>query len=209
VTVRKKSQPAFSVYPHVAKAVSYACELHAGQARKGTTIPYASHLMAVAGLVMEQGGNEDETIAGVLHDAIEDQNHDGSVPGQIERRFGRRVRELVEACSDSKGPRKGPWRARKKRYLRHLGHARPGALLISAADKLHNARALLADYRQFGDKLWKRFTVGRDDQLWYYGALVAALRRADKNGRYRGLVDEFERVVDALICETARAGARG
>ena len=87
----------------------------------------------------------------MLHDAIEDQNHDGSVPGEIERRFGRRVRELVEACSDSKGPRKGTWRARKKRYLRHLGHARPGAILISAADKLHNAGAVLADYRQLGD----------------------------------------------------------
>src|SRR5438552_15877214 len=107
-----KLKPSFCPSARSAAAFEYACQLHANQARKGTTIPYASHLMAVAALVMEHGGGEEAAIAAFLHDAIEDQNHDGSVPGEIEARFGPSVLALVRACSDSENPFKGEedWR---------------------------------------------------------------------------------------------------
>ena len=193
-----KLKPSFSPSARVVAAFGYACQLHANQARKGTTIPYVSHLMAVAALVIEHGGGEDEAIAALLHDAIEDQNHDGSVPGEIGTRFGPRVLALVKECSDSESPTKGPWRARKQTYLDHLSRASADVRLISTADKLHNARAILADYRQLGDELWARFNAGRDDQLWYYRSLVTALREADAEGRSRSLVDDLDEVVTAL-----------
>src|SRR2546427_11869425 len=112
-----QSNPSFSPSSRLVAAFEYACELHAGHARKGTTIPYISHLMAVAGLVIEHGGSEDEAIAALLHDAIEDQNHDGSVPVEIRARFGPKVLGLVKACSDSRGPKKPAWRKRKQAYL--------------------------------------------------------------------------------------------
>src|ERR1700680_5110514 len=111
------SKPSFSPSSRLVAALDYACHLHADQARKGTTIPYISHLMAVAALVIEHGGGEDEAIAALLHDAIEDHNHDGSVPGEISAQFGPKVLGLVEACSDSEGPDKPPWRTRKEAYL--------------------------------------------------------------------------------------------
>ena len=195
--------PIFVPSTRFVAAFTYACQLHAGQARKGTTIPYVSHLMAVAALVMEHGGDEDQAIAALLHDAIEDQNHDGSVPGELEKRFGSRVRTLVEGCSDSEGPVKARWRTRKEQYLNHLSHAPGEVLLISAADKLHNARAILADYRTVGDELWKRFNAGREDQLWYYRRLVDALRHADAQDQARSLVDELDEVVTELEREAA------
>jgi (p)ppGpp synthase/HD superfamily hydrolase len=179
-------------------AFEYACRLHADQARKGTTIPYISHLMAVAALVIEHGGGEDEAIGALLHDAIEDQNYDGSVPAEIGARFGPKVLALVEACSDAVGPDKPPWRTRKETYLAHLRGAPPNVRLISAADKLHNARAILGDYRRLGDDLWERFNASREDQLWYYRGLVTALRHADYGGQFRALVDQLDEVVTAL-----------
>ena len=119
------------------------------------------------------------------------------------------MRTLVEGCSDSEGPVKGQWRTRKERYLNHLSHARGEVLLISAADKLHNARAVLSDYRTMGDELWKRFNAGREDQLWYYRRLVDALRHADAQDQARSLVDELDGVVNALEREAAsRASSR-
>jgi len=167
--------------------------------------------MAVAALVMEHGGGEEAAIAALLHDAIEDQNHDGSVPGEIEARFGPSVLALVRACSDSENPFKGKedWRPRKEHYLHHLSHAPDEALLISAADKLHNARAMLSDYRTIGDELWKRFNAGREDQLWYYGELVTVLRQASSGAQVRSLVDALDIVVTALKEEVAmRATSR-
>jgi (p)ppGpp synthase/HD superfamily hydrolase len=200
-----KLKPRFIPTARLVAAFEYACRLHANQARKGTTIPYVSHLMAVAALVIEHGGGEDEAIAALLHDAIEDQNHDGSVPAEIGARFGPRVQALVEACSDSGGPAKGPWRARKEAYLDHVSHAASDVRLISAADKLHNARAILADYRRLGDELWARFNASHEDQLWYYRGLVTALRHADVGDRSRSLVDELNEVVTALEREVRAA----
>jgi (p)ppGpp synthase/HD superfamily hydrolase len=196
-----ESKPSFSPSPRLAAAFEYACQLHADHPRKGTTIPYVSHLMAVAALVVEHGGGEDEAIAALLHDAIEDQNHDGSVPGEIGGRFGPNVLELVQACSDSD---KASWRDRKQAYLDHLSGASANARLISAADKLHNARSILADYRRLGDLLWKRFNASGDDQLWYYRSLVTAFRQAD-DGQSRVLVDALDEVVTTLEREVSRA----
>lgn len=153
------------------EALVYASRLHAGQIRKGTDIPYVSHLLAVAGLVLEAGGDEDEAIAALLHDGPEDQGGLATL-NDIRVRFGERVGDIVAACSDTFEQEKPPWKARKQAYLDHLLIADDAVRLVSCADKLHNARAILADYRCHGEVLWDRFNAGREDILWYYAALV-------------------------------------
>ncbi|MGA8540589.1 MAG: HD domain-containing protein, partial [Terriglobales bacterium] len=155
-------------------ALQFASGLHHSQPRKSTHIPYIAHLMSVCALVIEAGGDEDQAIAGLLHDAVEDQ---GGLPTleTIRHMFGDRVADIVKSCSDSTvsdSTQKPPWRERKVKYLEHLRSADGDALLVSAADKLHNARAILADYRELRDELWSRFNASKEEQLWYYGALV-------------------------------------
>ncbi len=152
-------------------ALVYAAQLHATQVRKQTDIPYISHLLAVTSLVIENGGGEDEAIAALLHDAVEDQGG-AQTRAEIARRFGERVAEMVSQLSDTDATPKPPWRARKEAYLAHLPHAPEAVRLISAADKLHNARTILADYRQNGEPIWRRFRGGKDGTLWYYRSLV-------------------------------------
>jgi (p)ppGpp synthase/HD superfamily hydrolase len=161
--------------PRFSDALVFANEVHGAQSRKGTSIPYIAHLLAVASLVIEAGGDEDTAIAALLHDAVEDQ---GGAPmlDRIRKRFGPAVAEIVEACSDADVVPKPPWRERKEAYVRSIAHKSAPALLVSLADKVHNARAILADYRQLGDALWPRFTGGRDGTLWYYRALADAFR---------------------------------
>jgi (p)ppGpp synthase/HD superfamily hydrolase len=182
------------------EALAYAADLHRKQARKGTQTPYISHLLTVAGLVLENGGDEEETMAALLHDAIEDQG--GPATGEeIRRRFGEAVFDIVMGCTDAampKGETKPPWRERKEAYIAHVRHAPSSVRLVSAADKLHNARAILSDYRDLGDKLWSRFTGSREGTLWYYGALVKAFREGEQTDGLRRLVDELERVVNEL-----------
>lgn len=185
-----------------ADALTYMVDLHARQARKGTRIPYIGHLLSVAGLALEDGGDEDEAIAALLHDAVEDQGGDETL-AEIRRRFGKRVADIVEACSDTTVTPKPPWRERKQRYLDHLrdpntAHA---ALRVSLADKLHNARAILTDYRTLGEDLWSRFNAPRDDTLWYYHNLVNAFRAA---GMTSPMLDEMQRVVAELERLAAR-----
>jgi GTP pyrophosphokinase len=178
-------------------ALTLACELHRTQARKGTQIPYVAHLLAVVSIALEHGADEDEAIAAVLHDAVEDQG--GAATGDaIERRFGKRVADIVRACSDSDVIPKPPWRERKAAYLAHISEASPSARLVSASDKLHNARALLADHREHGTKLWERFTGGREGTLWYYRRLVDAFQQAPPSGDGKRLVEELDRVVREL-----------
>jgi GTP pyrophosphokinase len=182
-----------------ATALTLAASLHRAQRRKGTTIPYIAHLLAVAGLVLEHGGDEDEAIAGLLHDAVEDQGGAATL-AEIERRFGSRVAAIVVGCSDTDTTPKPPWRARKEAYLTHLDSASASVRLVSAADKLHNARSLLADYRQIGEALWPRFTGGRDGTLWYYRALLERYRTHGDGPLVAELgrvVAELERLVDA------------
>jgi (p)ppGpp synthase/HD superfamily hydrolase len=186
--------------PRFRKALSYATELHARQVRKGTQIPYIAHLLSVAALVLEDGGSEDEAIAGLLHDAVEDQGG-AATREEIRRQFGDEVTRIVDGCSETDVTPRPPWRPRKEEYIAHLPAASPEVLRVSAADKLHNARAILADFRRHGDSLWDRFNAGREDTLWYYRALVNAYK-AKGTGP---LVKELDRVVTELEDE---AGVR-
>jgi (p)ppGpp synthase/HD superfamily hydrolase len=152
------------------EALTYAAKLHRTQTRKGTTIPYLSHLLAVSSLVLEAGGDEDLAIAGLLHDSLEDQAASTSF-GELEYRFGTRVADIVRACSDAEpapGEQKPPWQERKRAYLEHLESAPADVLIVSRADKLHNARCIAQDARALGDALWDRFNASKDDQFWYY-----------------------------------------
>ena len=181
-------------------ALVFATRLHAKQTRKGDAgVPYVSHLLGVASLVLEHGGTEDEAIGGLLHDAVEDQAEHYPGGGQalrdeITRRFGSAVTDIVIACSDSDGIEKVAWRARKEAYIAHLAEASPAVLRVSCCDKLHNARAILVDLRTHGDSLWDRFTAGRGS-LWYYRALVEAFQAA---GAPATLVDELDRTVTQI-----------
>ena len=180
------------------EALAFAAEKHRTQPRKGTTIPYISHLLRVAALVLEDGGSETEAIAGLLHDVVEDQGG-APVVEEVGVRFGDEVARIVEACSDTDQVPKPPWRKRKQDYLAHLEHADPSVLRVSLADKVHNARAVLADYRAVGDELWSRFNAGREDQVWYYNELGLIFRRHASGP----LVDELERIVRELTSETS------
>jgi len=185
-------------------AFRYAAELHASQLRKGTDIPYISHLMAVTATVLEHGGDEDQAIAALLHDAIEDHPDGGRTRDTIRARFGDRVVTLVEACTDADTYPKPPWRERKERYLEHLPQAPRAARLIVLADKLHNARAILADHRAIGEQVWARFNAPKDATLWYYRALADAFARLEPGQ----LTADFERVVVELE-EEARTPSGG
>jgi GTP pyrophosphokinase len=154
------------------EALVFASRLHARQVRKGNGVPYISHLLAVCSLVIEFGGDEDQAIAALLHDAIEDQGGDATRQ-KIREQFGERIAYLVDGCSDTDQFPKPPWRQRKEAYLAHLRAAPPDILLISAADKLHNLRSVLSDYHQMGDELWSRFKGGRDGTLWYFRETLA------------------------------------
>jgi (p)ppGpp synthase/HD superfamily hydrolase len=143
----------------LSEAFAYALDRHRKQRRKGTEIPYISHPMQVAGLVLESGGDEEQAIAGLLHDVIEDapEGEADKVRSEIGKRFGGRVLEIVESCTDADVQPKPEWRSRKQDYLANLPGVSHDALLVSAADKLHNARAILTDFKEHGSGLWDRF----------------------------------------------------
>jgi (p)ppGpp synthase/HD superfamily hydrolase len=194
--------------PRLRRAFGYAAEKHAGQTRKQTAVPYLSHLMAVASLVLEAGGDEDMAIAALLHDVVEDC---GGMPRlrEVRRQFGARVARIVEGCTDSFGGPKPEWMERKKDYLREVKHADAETRLVSASDKLHNVRTILADYRQDGEAIWERFSGKRDGTLWYYRALSDEYQRRNPNRITRELaiaVDELERAVGGSLTSAAKAG---
>lgn len=171
-------------------AFRFAHELHREQRRKGTSIPYISHLMTVAALVLEHGGTEEQAIAGLLHDAPEDQGGAATL-AEIRRRFGDVVARIVADCTDSWTEPKPPWRARKQRYIEHLRDKPCDSLLVSLADKTHNAEAILWDYHALGDELWSRFNGGAEGTRWYYGALAKTFQ----NSLPGTLSDRFGRAV--------------
>jgi (p)ppGpp synthase/HD superfamily hydrolase len=179
------------------EALLLASELHRVQTRKSTSVPYLSHLLAVAALVLEDGGDEEEAIAGLLHDALEDHG-DRISAAEIETRFGTRVRDLVVGCSDTPedfaGGEKPPWRDRKQKYLRHIIEA--GVLnRVSLADKVHNVRSIARDHRMIGEPVWSRFTAPKGGTLWYYEELAKAYRLVGAEGF---LIEELERLVVEL-----------
>jgi (p)ppGpp synthase/HD superfamily hydrolase len=158
-------------------AFQYAHQLHRNQTRKGTTIPYITHLMAVAALVVEHGGNEDQAIAALLHDAAEDQGGAERL-SEIRKKFGNTVATIVSDCTDSWTEPKPTWRSRKEAYLAVLPGKPRESLLVSLADNTHNAQAILFDYRVLGDRLWERFNGGADGTRWYYSALAEVFSKA-------------------------------
>ena len=159
----------------VARAFGFAVRAHGTQTRKGTTIPYVSHVMAVASLVLDYGGSEDQVVAALLHDTVEDC---GVTYAQLRRQFGAPVARIVKDCTDAETIPKPPWKARKQRYIDHLRRGdNPSSLLVSAADKLHNARAIVHDVKHDGKAVWKRFHAGPTEILWYYQSLLAIFRR--------------------------------
>jgi (p)ppGpp synthase/HD superfamily hydrolase len=179
------------------EAVRWAAMLHADHVRKGTRIAYVSHLLAVASLVLEDGGTEEEAVAAMLHDAIEDC---GTPVAEIRARFGQPIADIVVACSEPPGIDRGAstWRERKAAYLAHLeAGVSASALRVTAADKLHNARSILSDVRDHGPTVWAKFNAAAEDQRWYYTELARVLS-ATHDGP---IVRELQRVVDDLVAE--------
>ena len=172
------------------EALEYARAHHSEDLRKGTEIPYLAHLLAVCAIVLENGGGETEALGALLHDVVEDGGGIAALQ-EIQERFGADVAAIVEGCSDTTAAVKEDWRLRKERYLAHLETAPPATLLVSAADKLHNARSIVGDLREHGDILWERFNRGPREQLWYYGALRNAFSRR-LPGR---IADDLDRTV--------------
>jgi len=179
--------------PRFLKAFLFAVEKHAGQVRKASTTPYIAHLMGVASLALEFGGDEDISIAALLHDVVEDCGG-AAMLREVKRRFGTRVAKIVDGCTDSDTFPKPPWRERKENYLRHLKSADADTRLVSAADKLNNMRSILSDYREVGESIWERFNGRREGTLWYYRALLKEFQR----GKPNRLVREFELAVREL-----------
>ena len=160
-------------------ALSFTSRLHSAQTRKGVNTPYISHLLGVASLVIEHGGDEDEAIAALLHDAIEDQGGKAT-EAVIARMFGDKVASIVRGCSDcdDEGATKPAWRVRKEAYIEHLQSADSSTRLVSAADKLCNARSILEGLHTVGEQVWSRFSAGREQQIWYYRTLADEFLRA-------------------------------
>lgn len=159
------------------EALVFAARLHREQRRKGVDTPYVAHLMSVSALVLEFGGDQVQAIAALLHDSVEDQAQAfggaEALREEIRRRFGEEVLSIVNACTDADVEPKPPWRARKEQYIAHLREVPARALLVSACDKLHNARAIVVDIERAGAKdVFSRFTGGRDGTLWYYAELA-------------------------------------
>lgn len=159
-------------------AVKFAARIHADHTRKGTTLPYVCHLLAVSASILEAGGDEDQAIAGLLHDAAEDCGGEPCLE-EIRQVFGVRVADIVLGCSDSltDDPElKEDWKPRKQRHLNHLGTATADVAVVTAADKLHNVRAINVDVRIAGVSYLKRFSASPEDLVWYYETLAGILR---------------------------------
>lgn len=221
-TVAKKTQPPFGsaqgklrplrtqrkieLGPRFLRAFVFAAEKHSGQTRKASTIPYIAHLMGVASLVLEAGGDEDLAIAALLHDVVEDC---GGAPmlKEVRRRFGKRVAKVVDGCTDADTYPKPPWRERKEKYIRHLKAADADTRLVSAADKLNNVRSILSDYRALGESVWSRFNGGREGTLWYYRTLRDQFLRHKRNRITRDLelaVNELDSLAGGVTVSHGR-----
>lgn len=174
-------------------ALGYAAGAHAGQLRGGDGQPYIAHLLRVTGLVIQEGGSEDEAIAALLHDAVEDQGGLDRLE-DIRGRYGHLVADIVDECTDSYGEPRPPWRQRKEQYLSELERSSPGALLVSLADKLDNVRTMLRGHRVYGDEIWERSGKTPDDARWYYGTLASRFAEL----RPGPLADELATAVAAL-----------
>ena len=187
--------------PRLEEAFAFVADRHRHQTRKGSGVPYVTHLMAVAACVGEHHGTEDQVIAALLHDVIEDQ---GVTRDEVAARFGETVARIVDACTDATERPKPPWKPRKERYIAHLRAEPPLVKLVSVSDKLHNARSILRDLRAVGDAVWSRFTATPEQTLWYYRAVTDALA----DGWSHPLVEELRATVDEIERVRASLGVR-
>jgi len=177
--------------PRIVDAFAFTYELHRTQVRKGSKVPYITHLMGVAAIVGRHGGDEDQFIAALLHDAVEDQGGRDTLE-RIRERFGDAVAAYVEGCSDADTDPKPPWQERKEQFIESMKKASPGLKLIIAADKLHNTRALVSDLHEKGNAVWDLFRAGREGSLWYYAEMVRALSADWSHPLLRELAEEVD-----------------
>ncbi len=175
------------------KALGFAFQLHKNQYRKRSHIPYISHLLAVTAIVIENGGSENQAIAALLHDAVEDQGGYDTLQ-KIEELFGSEVAEIVEGCTDAFTDPKPEWERRKTAYLKKLKHSPDSILLVSLADKIHNARSLLRDLQSKENNVWEKFNGGKEGTLWYYQSLVEIFNTSP----YPYLTSELSQVVKKI-----------
>jgi len=181
--------------PRFTEALAFAALLHRNQERKGPDkVPYLAHLLLVAGTVLEYGGDEEEATAGLLHDAVEDQGG-ATTRETIRRMFGERVAGIVDGCTDAGEEPKPPWRRRKQDFIASLAEAPESVLLVVLADKLSNVRSTIRDLREAGEEIWSRFRGRRDGTLWYYRAIVDAIRPSERTAP---LAREFAKNVKEL-----------
>jgi (p)ppGpp synthase/HD superfamily hydrolase len=174
-------------------AVTYASELHAHQVRKGSNVPFLSHLLSVSALVLEDGGDEDEAIAALLHDAVEDCGGE-AIRLEIAAKFGSRVNDIVAGCTETAISPKPPWAERKQQYIDQIRVASPSVIRVSLADKLHNARSIFRDYQRLGEAVWDNFKGSKTDSLKFYRSLIAIYRQQSKSY----MVLELEQIIDRL-----------
>lgn len=189
---------------HFNDAFLFASRLHDGQMRKGSSVPYLSHLMAVSALVMENGGTQDQAIAALLHDTVEDQGGEETL-SEIRERFGDDVASIVEECSESLDIKDHPWRERKEWFLNRIVQMSERGLLVCVADKFHNVQGLINDHRNQGDQMWSSFNAGKTEQLWYYRSVAALLCERTENTLATTLsekVDELEARCAETDCTT-------
>jgi (p)ppGpp synthase/HD superfamily hydrolase len=185
--------PSANLSERLSDAVRLACRWHVDQRRKVSGAPYVAHLLGVAGIVLDSGGSDDEAVAAILHDAVEDQGGP-ETRRHIERLFGPAVARIVDECSDTDESPKPPWRQRKEAFIARLPSVSASARLVTAADKLDNVRGLIQGYHEQGEKLWAHFLGGRAGALWYHRAVVDALRRIEPSP----LVERLHREVSLL-----------
>jgi (p)ppGpp synthase/HD superfamily hydrolase len=176
------------------EALIYATRVHGNQTRKKTGIPYIAHILGVTAIALEYGANETEAIGALLHDTVEDCGGAERLR-DIREKFGDDVARIVDGCTDTDQTPKPPWLERKRAYIEHLKDSDSSIRLVSAADKLHNTRAILAALRRNGLEVFERFAGKKDGTLWYYRTLVTAFR---EHGDHADLIDELDRVVSEI-----------
>jgi (p)ppGpp synthase/HD superfamily hydrolase len=193
-------QPSVMLSIQYYRAFEYANQWHRDQARKSTTLPYILHPMGVASLVLEAGGDEEQAIAALLHDVPEDCGGEIRLTEILEM-FGPRVEAMVRGCSDSlvaEKEDKAPWRERKQAHIDHVATADMDTLIVTAADKVHNGRAIATDLQTIGDKVWERFNASRDDIIWYYSTFYSAL---EERGVTKALLNPLLTAIEIMKAE--------
>ncbi|MFL2649840.1 MAG: HD domain-containing protein [Alphaproteobacteria bacterium] len=181
------------------EAYVYSYKLHKKQTRKGSNIPYFTHLSSVSNLIIENNGTTTQAIAGLLHDAVEDQGGAKTL-AVIKRKFGPRVAKIVDQCSDTTIKPKPPWKKRKIKYIKDIKNKSQDTLLVSLCDKYHNANCILSDYQKVGEEIWDRFTASKQETFWYYESLYKEFKKYLKNHlelikAYKNTVDEMKRII--------------